>query len=365
MIRARALVPPMLLVGLVTLAAGPEAAAARRVTEPMPVEEEEPVDVIRAVDDDEQPRASQGSLVEATATVWALAGSRSWTGCSNIAKEAGNQLLTLSEDVNLSRDNHHWELQARECPNAPEVLVMAAHSELMRRFSLPEGLDGDTELSKLEGEIVESRAQVVTWIDDAQAELVRRRVLESYGLEYWRGRASLSLGDYEGAREAFERALAEGSVDGWRVRRLLALTMLFRGDLDAALELASRAVIDAPNHERLVSHYVMGIVLDRAGDPAGARRRVEFALGRDGDLAQMQALEAALPLHERLYLRAYAKTVRREASGALRLWAAYLARSEPEDPERRLAERHRDAVAPLPSDLGGPARPGEAPASGG
>ena len=128
---------------------------------------------------------------------------------------------------------------------------------------------------------------------------------------------------------------------------------------------ASRSMIDAPNHDKLSSFYVVALVLDRAGDPAGAKRRIEFALGRDGDLGQMRALEAAMPIHERLYLRAYAKTVRKEGAGALRLWAAYLARPEPEAPERRLAERHNAALEPLPTNLGGPARPGEAPGAGG
>ena len=100
--------------------------------------------------------------------------------------------------------------------------------------------------------------------------------------------------------------------------------------------------------------------IDRAGDQAGARRRMTEALDRD-DGGRMRALETTMPMHERLYLRAYASTVRGESSGALRLWEVYLARPEPEDPERRLAERHQQALRPLPSNLGGPAKPGEAP----
>jgi hypothetical protein len=92
---------------------------------------------------------------------------------------------------------------------------------------------------------------------------------------------------------------------------------------------------------------------------------MKWALDVDGDQSQMRALESALPMHERLYLRAYAKTVRRDASGALRLWDAYLARKEPESPERRLAERHRSALEPLPTNLGGPPRPEEGEAAAG
>ncbi|PRQ01063.1 hypothetical protein ENSA5_27450 [Enhygromyxa salina] len=301
-------------------------------------------------------------LVEATATVWALAGSRSWTGCSNVAAEAGKQLSGYGEEVNNYRENHHWGIQAGECPNAPEVLTMAARSELLRRFDLPEGLDGETDLSLLESSVSESRAQAIAWIDDAQTELQRRRDPRRLGLEYWRGRALLSSGDLVGARAALERALRRASVEGWKLRRLLALVELYEGNLEAALVLANRAFLDSPSSDRLGSYYVLALVLDRAGDQGGARRRMGIALDRD-DGRHMRVLETAMPLHERLYLRAYARTVRRESSSALRLWDAYLARPEPEAPERRLAERHQTALQPLPSNLGGPAHANEGAAA--
>ncbi|KIG17230.1 hypothetical protein DB30_03543 [Enhygromyxa salina] len=302
------------------------------------------------------------ALVEATATVWAQAGSRSWTGCSSVASEAFNQLFGYGEDVNNYRENHRWAIQATECPNAPEVLAMAARSELLRRFDLPEGLDEATDLSVIETGVVESRDHALAWIDAAIAEQHRRRDKRSLGLEYWRGRALLSTGDLVGARKAFGRSLARASVEGWKLRRLLALTELYAGNLGAALDLAKRAFIDAPENDRLASYYVLALVLDRAGDQAGARVRMQTALDRD-EGSQLRALESAMPLHERLYVRAYAKTVRKETSGALRLWTAYLARPEPEDPERRLAERHQTALRPLPSNLGGPAHANEGEAA--
>lgn len=301
-------------------------------------------------------------LVEATATIWAQAGSRSWTGCSSVAKEAKNQLGSYGEETNNYRENHHWAIQAGECPNAPEVLTMAARSELLRRFPLPEGLDTQTDLTELEASIDASRERASAWIDDAQAELARRRDRRSLGLEYWRGRGLLSTGDLAGAREALTYALNQASVEGWKLRRLLALTELYAGNLDAALLQAKRAYVDSPSSDQVASYFVLGLVLDRAGDQAGARRRTQAALDRD-DGGRMRALETAMPIHERLYLRAYAKTVRGETSGALRLWDAYLARPEPEDPERRLAERHQAALRPLPSGLGGPAHPDEGEAA--
>lgn len=297
-------------------------------------------------------------LVEATATVWAQAGSRSWTGCSSIASEAGKQLWSSGEEVNSFNEGHHWANQASECPNAPEVLTMSVRSELLRRFDLPEGLDADTDLSAIEAGVAKSRARALAWIDAAETELDRRRDARSLGLDYWRGRALLSTGDLDGARRSFRKALSESTVEGWKVRRLLALTELYRGNLDAALVLAKRALLDAPASDQLASFYVLGVVLDRSGDPAGARRRMQTAMDRD-DGSQLRALGSALPLHERLYVSALATTVRNEPSGALRLWDAYLARPEPEDPERRLAERHQTTLRPLPGNLGGLPHPSE------
>jgi tetratricopeptide (TPR) repeat protein len=292
-------------------------------------------------------------LVEATATIWAQAGSRSWTGCSAIANEAGKQLWNSGEEVNNFGEGHHWATQSRECPNAPEVLTMSARSELLRRFDLPDTVDGKTDLSAIETGVAQSRTRALAWIDAAETELDRRRDTRSLGLDYWRGRALLSTNDLEGAGRSFRKALREATVEGWKVRRLLALTELYRGNLDEALVLAKRAQLDAPATDQLISLYVLGVVLDRSGDPAGARRRMQSALDRD-DGSQLRALGSALPLHERLYISAFATTVRNEPSGALRLWEAYLARPEPEDPERRLAERHQTALRPLPSNLGGP-----------
>jgi tetratricopeptide (TPR) repeat protein len=350
------------LLGL-SLFADASPAAARKPRPPVEAKQPEPAPPppADAAKDGEAPRA----LVEATATVWAQAGSRSWTGCGTIANEARKQLFGYGEEVNNFRDNHHWAIQARECPNAPEVLTMAARSELLRRFDLPEGLDADTDLGELELAVAESRTRALAWIDAAQTELRRRRDPRKHGLEYWRGRALLSTGDIEGAIAALDQAARDGATEGWMIRRLLALAELFTGDLEAALTLANRAFIDAPTSDRQVSTYVLALVLDRAGDTAGAERRMKFALDYDGDGSKMRTLESALPLHERLYLRAYAKTVRRDASGALRLWDAYLARPEPEGPERRLAERHRNALEPLPSNLGGPAHPDEGKAASG
>lgn len=311
-------------------------------------------------------KADKPPLVEATATVWAQAGSRSWTGCSKVAAEAGKQLFGYGEEINNSRENHHWAIQAGECPNAPEVLAMAARAELLRRFDLPESLDENTDLTPLESELTDSRARALAWIDAAKAELHRRRDKRGLGLEYWRARALLSTNDVDGAKQALQLGLREGTIEGWKIRRLLALTELFAGDLEAALWQANRASVDAPQTlggERLISFYVLALVLDRAGDTAGAARTMKLALDMDGDGGQLRSLESALPTHERLYLRAFAKTVRKESAGALRTWAAYLARPEPAAPERRLAERHRNALQPLPSNLGGPPHPDEGKAA--
>lgn len=300
-------------------------------------------------------------VVEATQTVWALAGSRSWTGCSAVANEAAKQLGNASEDVNNFQAKHHWASQAGECPNAPEVLAMAVRSELLRRLDLPDAVDGATDLSLLDEALATSRSAALGWISDARDELERRSDAGGLGLEYWHGRALLSLGDYDGAQTQLEQALDARTIDSWRIRRLLALTALFRGELDTALVQAFRAYVDSPTSDRYLAEYVLALVLDRAGDTAGSRRRMKDTLDRDGDQGRMRSLESALPIHERLYLRAFAQTVRAEPASAMRLWDAYLARPEPDAPERRLAERHRRALEPLPTNLGGMPKPGEAP----
>lgn len=368
MTRSRFALPALLALAL--LGVGVEADAKKILVKPAPPGRPPPAQPeANAWDDrgDEVPAGPEAGgtvtprpqpLVEATATVWAQAGSRSWTGCSAIATEAGKQLWSSSEEVNNFGEGHHWATQSRECPNAPEVLTMSARSELLRRFDLPDSVDGKTDLSEIEKAVAQSRVRALAWIGAAEQELARRRDTRSLGLDYWRGRALLSTNDLEGAKRSFAKALRELTVEGWKVRRLLALIELYQGNLDDALVLAKRALVDAPASDQLVSLYVLGVVLDRSGDTAGARRRIQAALDRD-DGSQLRALASALPMHERLYVSAFAATVRKEPSGALRLWEAYLARPEPEDPERRLAERHQTALRPLPSSLGGPAHPDE------
>jgi tetratricopeptide (TPR) repeat protein len=350
-----------------------EEAQAKRMIRPKPappskaevkgVSKSEPMVVPEEPMDEPIEEVAKAPLVEATATIWAQAGSRSWTGCSKVAEEAGKQLLGYGEEINNFRENHHWAIQAGECPNAPEVLTMAARAELLRRFDLPEGLDDKTDLTLIESELATSRERALAWIENAETELHRRRAKLPLGLDYWRARALLSTGDIAGAKTSLKRGLREASVEGWKLRRLLALAELFSGDLEAALEQATRASIDAPagasDPNQLLAMYVLALVLDRAGDTAGAERHMKQALDYDGDGTQMRALESALPTHERLYLRAYSRTVRRDSAGALRLWDAYLARPQPETPERRLAERHRSSLEPLPSNLGGPAHADE------
>ena len=64
-----------------------------------------------------------------------------------------------------------------------------------------------------------------------------------------------------------------------------------------------------------------------------------------------RATESLLPVHERLYLRALDHQAADEASTALRLWDAYLARPEPAEPEKALARRHREELRPKPAPI--------------
>jgi hypothetical protein len=133
-----------------------------------------------------------------------------------------------------------------------------------------------------------------------------------------------------------------------------ALVALFRGDLERALRLVQRSINDGPSDDRRYSRYVRALVLDRAGASAAARSEL-FELRREpGYLEARTTVETLLPIHERIYVRALDSQAAEEASSAVRLWEVYLARPEPELPERRLAEQHKAELSPLPAPVGGP-----------
>jgi tetratricopeptide (TPR) repeat protein len=189
------------------------------------------------------------------------------------------------------------------------------------------------------------------------------------GTWFIEGKIHLASGDFASARTAFTHSLRLGEFSPARIRRLLALALLFDGDLEGAVATAHRARLDSvqgPNDVAL-AHYVWAIVLDRAGDPQAARVALERAFADDRrpgpdfggsfvdarDPTSELALATVLPVHEAFYFAGIVAARRGDTLGAKRWFRAYLARPEPEAPERRLAERHLAELEDLPTRIGG------------
>ncbi|MFO0637258.1 MAG: hypothetical protein U0168_30915 [Nannocystaceae bacterium] len=126
---------------------------------------------------------------------------------------------------------------------------------------------------------------------------------------------------------------------------------LLDGDLDGAMALAQRATIDAPMDDRTITRYIRAMVLDIPGGTAAARAELLDLRNEAGSIIARRATESLLPVHERLYLRALDHQVAEDSGTALRLWDAYLSRSEPAEPERVLARRHRAELVRKPAPV--------------
>jgi hypothetical protein len=134
---------------------------------------------------------------------------------------------------------------------------------------------------------------------------------------------------------------------------MAALVELQAGNPSLALARAQRGVLDARPEDQAISRYIRALVLDRAGASAAAHAEL-VALRREGSPFARLAMESVLPVHERLFLRGLDHLANDEDSAALRSFRAYLDRPEPEPPERVLARRHLDELAPAPAPVGGP-----------
>lgn len=276
-------------------------------------------------------------------TVWAEAGSRPWTSCRDRERQAAGILQQVSTQTEESGRDSPWSATARECPNAPAVLVLAAMRELVKIPPLPPQAELVAALPQLTEAHQTSRRQARTWLLRALVEAGRRGepppVLTHYFLAY----AALGLGEPAAARAALAEAARRGEVEAWRADRVAAVAALLAGDLPAALDLAYRARELAPSGHRPTSVYVLALVYDRAGAPEAALRELA-ALGPRGN--ERDAVDTLLPLHERLYLGALGQQAARNPGNARQLWEAYLACPEPEAPERALAERRMAELRP-------------------
>lgn len=285
---------------------------------------------------------------------WEVQGSWSSVDCYRLGVEARVAYRESNQRPQPGLpEAHPWALRADACPNEPGVTLMAASVELLRVF--PEVTSGapPAAWAEAESEMAASRQRALVWLIAAQREFEKRDEPIPRETVYYEARLRLGLGDVEGARAALNTALERGDTEPWRVDRLLALCDLLDGDLDAALESIHRAVITVEmTGAAPFTDFIYAMVLDRAGDPVGARARMKRATGRTDAEQQFMLLTLVLPPHERIYARALrAGADDSTRSTALRLWDVYLARDEPAEPERALAERHKARLAPLPGRI--------------
>lgn len=234
------------------------------------------------------------------------------------------------------------------------MLAVAAEREIVAAAELLGGVENwDAEGEKVD-EIATEHARrmkrALGWLQASIDESARRGSLPPAETFYYRAYALTTLGDLEGARDAIGHAAKLRDAEAHRIQRMAALIHLFLGDLDRALRLAHRSVVDAPpTGDRLISRFIYALTLDRAGASYTAALQLR-ALHREGGRYTAQlAVESVLPVHERLFLRALDHQANGQDANAIRVWEMYLGRSEPDSAERVLARRHRDELDPRPS----------------
>jgi len=285
-------------------------------------------------------------------TAWARMGARGWVGCEELGRQAAVLKSGTAPRGDPGTDNPNvWLERATRCPRVPDVLVFAAQLELVGAGDIGFTLEPE---GNLDAVIVDHRERVqraLGWIDTALDESARRDEIPPREARFLRAYALLTLGRVDDARKALARATAAGDVERWRSDRMGAVVALLAGDLETALQLSHRALIDSAPEDRTISRYIRALVLDRAGAVASARAELAEMRSDASHVLSRRATESLLPVHERLYLRALDHQAADEASTALRLWDAYLARPEPAEPEKALARRHREELRPKPAPV--------------
>ena len=291
-------------------------------------------------------------------TAWVLAGARGWRLCDDVGRQALAQRVAGRPGARgQGGEGLVWSKRAKQCPNQPEVLVLAAQEQIVEISRISWGPDVATGLQEVVDEHRARIDQAREWLATALAESKLRGQVDPLEVHDLQAYVAFAGGELEASRRELDRALALGDVERWRAERMAAMLHLLLGDVETSMRLAHRAVIDAPaGSDRMISAYIFALVLDRVGDPAAARESLRSLRREAGHTAARQAVESVLPIHERLYLRAVDHQANRERSNAVRLWEAYLSRPEPHDADKELARRHQAQLQVRPPPVGGPMR---------
>ncbi|MEM7152844.1 MAG: hypothetical protein AAF799_08375 [Myxococcota bacterium] len=294
-------------------------------------------------------------------TPWARAGARGWRACG----EAELQARAVRNDGRPRGEYEEgvWARRAEQCPHAVELLTLAALAEIVETGTLFARVDTSEQFgTRVETLTIDEMVEVhrlrigraLRWLETAIAESARRGIRPPREALYYRAYALTALGRVQEARKAIDEAIAAGDVQRWRSERMAAIIELLAGNTKAALRRAQRGVNDAPPTDRRISRYIRAYVLDRAGAPARARTELIVLRRETGESDSRDVMETVLPIHERLFFRALDHQAQGNASPALRMWEMYLARPEPAEPERVLAQRHLDELTPSPAPVEGP-----------
>jgi hypothetical protein len=272
-------------------------------------------------------------------TAWARSGARPWRACDDIGRKAA--AVRIGTAPRGSVTENLWRRRAAQCPGEPEVLMLAAQEQILEAASIGWLPDAESDLDQVVERHQNRIGRAVRWLDAAILESSRRGTEAPLQAWYWRAYARAAMGDFPHAGLDLERADEVGDVERWRLERMGSVVSLLEGDLQRALRQAHLSTIDAPQEDKLISRQIWALVLDRAGASASAREEFRRIRHEPTHAQARQAVESFLPIHERLYLRALEHQANGERTNAVRLWDLYLARPEPDEPDRELARRHK------------------------
>ncbi|MCA9717376.1 MAG: hypothetical protein KC468_22060 [Myxococcales bacterium] len=277
-------------------------------------------------------------------TIWGLAGAGSWTACEAVDRDARAQLPVAKSTRERSarvaiKIRTTWIGRADACPHAPSVLVLAAHYELTRPRPMPTYSAPDEEFDALAKELRADHTHVRARLRAALAEARRRREPPPPMTYLLMAQLEVAAGDPEAAHEALASAWHHGQVDLRQLELVAGVQALLAGQLERSLQLANRVRARSQGGQLRAAGYLLALSYDRAGAPEVAQRILQSL--RTQRLGGGESIiEVLLPMHERLYLTALEHRASGNIADSLRFFAVYLARPEPEAPDRKTAERH-------------------------